>query len=230
MNPSLAAAPTPTVARRRRYASPPRADQARQTRRRLLAAATALFVAHGYAGTTMRAVAELAGVSLPTLELVFGTKPRLLKAAIDVAIAGDDAPVPVLERAWAARAEATGSARDFLAIVGTVLRAAAARSAGLVAAAFEAAPGDPALRALTDQLVAQRARTAEWIVDRLLERAPLSPGLTRPAAIDSVWILMEPVVFLRLSRERGWSAAQFEAWFVESVARLVLDEHERWSA
>jgi hypothetical protein len=106
-------------------------------------------------------------------------------------------------------------------------RRARTRSAGLVAAAFEAAPGDPALRTLADQLVAQRARTAEWIVDRLVERAPLPPGLTREAALDSVWILLEPVVFLRLTRERGRSPAQFEAWFVESVARPVLDQHGR---
>jgi AcrR family transcriptional regulator len=214
---------------RRPYSSPPRASQARLTRHRLLAAATSLFVAHGYAATTMRAVARLAGASLPTLELAFGTKPRLLKAAIDVAIAGDDAPVPVLARDWAVRAVATGTARDFLAIVGAVVRAASVRSAGLVAAAFEAAPGDPALRALADQLVAQRLQTVGWIVDRLVERAPLRTGLSHGAAIDTVWVLMEPVVFLRLTRDRGWSPARFEAWFVDSVARLVVDERERRS-
>jgi AcrR family transcriptional regulator len=221
--------PTLGPVARRSYSSPPRAARARQTRRRLVGAATSLFVARGYAATTMRAVAELAGVSLPALELAFGTKPRLLAAAIDVAIAGDDEPVPVLARDWAACAVATGTARDFLAVVGAVVRAASLRSAGLVAAAFEAAPGDPALRALADQLVARHLRTVGWIVDRLVERAPLRAGLTREAAIDSVWILMEPVVFLRLTRDRGWSPARFEAWFVESVARLVVDEHGRRS-
>ena len=49
----------------------------------------------------MRAIAAAAGVAVPTVELGFGTKARLLKAAIDVAIAGDDEPVPVLDRAWA---------------------------------------------------------------------------------------------------------------------------------
>jgi hypothetical protein len=39
-------------------------------------------------------------VSVPTVELLFGNKARLLKAAIDVAIAGDDDAVPVLDRSW----------------------------------------------------------------------------------------------------------------------------------
>jgi AcrR family transcriptional regulator len=38
----------------------------------------------------MRAIATEAQVSLPTVELLFGTKTQLLRAAIDVAIAGDD--------------------------------------------------------------------------------------------------------------------------------------------
>jgi Bacterial regulatory proteins, tetR family len=81
-----------------------RREQARRTRRRVLAAATAVFLARGYAGATVRMIAEEAGVSIPTVELLFGAKARLLKEAIDVAIAGDDEHVPVLERAWTAQA------------------------------------------------------------------------------------------------------------------------------
>src|SRR5712691_6890290 len=70
--------------------SPRRELQARQTRSRIIAAAAGRFLTRGYAGTTMRAVAVDAGVALPTVELAFRTKAGLLKAAIDVAIAGDD--------------------------------------------------------------------------------------------------------------------------------------------
>src|SRR5260370_40692671 len=91
----------------RRCRSPPRAQQARRPRERILAAATTEFLAAGYAPTTMRAVAAAAGVSLPTVELAFGNKAQLLKAAIDVPIAGDDEPDPVLQRDWAPRRQAT---------------------------------------------------------------------------------------------------------------------------
>src|ERR1700755_1709329 len=91
---------------RRRYQSAQRQQQAQQTRARIVAAATGQFLAAGYAGTTVKAVAVAAGVSVPTVEAAFGTKARLLKAAIDVATAGDDEPVAMLDRAWARRAQA----------------------------------------------------------------------------------------------------------------------------
>src|ERR1700734_2931536 len=99
----------------RGYRSPRREMQARRARARIIAAATQRFLAHGYAGTTMRAVAQDAGVSLPTVELAFRTKARLLKAVIDVAIAGDDEQVTMLDRQWAARAESIVSPADFIA-------------------------------------------------------------------------------------------------------------------
>ena len=97
----------------RRYRSPRREQQARRTRARIIAAAADRFLARGYAATTMRAVAADAGVALPTVELVFGTKARLLKAVIDTAIAGDDEPVPMLARSWATRAESLTGAAEF---------------------------------------------------------------------------------------------------------------------
>src|SRR5215470_9142592 len=99
-----------------------RAEQARRTRARILAAATQQFVARGYAPTTMGSVAEAARVSVPTIELIFGTKPKLLKAAIDFAIAGDDKPVPMFEREWAAAAAAAEDATSYLAIFAWLLR------------------------------------------------------------------------------------------------------------
>ena len=33
---------------------------------------------------------------------------------------------------------------------------------------------------------------------------------------------MDPVVFCRLTEERGWSPQRYERWFVDSVQRLLL--------
>jgi AcrR family transcriptional regulator len=205
----------------RRYRSPRREEQAHRTRRRILAAAAQLFPAVGYAGATMAAIAAAAGVSVPTVELAFGTKAAVLKAAIDVAIAGDDEPVPVLERSWAARAAAAETAEGFLAAVAGVLAAAAQRSDALVLVAFEAARSDERLAPLARQLKAQRAITAAWIADGLAARAPLRPGVDRAQAIDTIWLLMEPAVFERLTIDRGWTRQTFAAWFADTVVRLL---------
>ena len=83
----------------RRYSAPGREAQARRTRARIVAAAHESFARHGFAAT-IREVAEAAQVSPATVELLFGTKAALLDAVVDVALAGDDEPVPVLERGW----------------------------------------------------------------------------------------------------------------------------------
>ena len=105
----------------RTYRSDRRAEQATQTRRRVLAAATGLFERQGYAATTVRQVAADAGVAVQTVEASFGSKPRLLKACIDVAIAGDDEAVPVLARDWTESARAAATPSELLAVVAAVV-------------------------------------------------------------------------------------------------------------
>ena len=208
---------------RRGYVSATRTKQAEKTRKRVIEAATRLFVQQGYATTTMRAIADEAGVSVPTVELLFGTKAQLLHVVIDVAVAGDDEPVPVLRRAWAADAQSARDLADFLSVVAKVLSAAQARSAGLVLAAYEAAASDPDIQLLIMDRESQRERTATWIVNGVVERAGLRPGLDRARATDTLWMLMDPVIFHRLTRHRDWSSDRYASWFADSVTRLLVD-------
>jgi TetR/AcrR family transcriptional regulator of autoinduction and epiphytic fitness len=220
--------PTATAERRvtRPYSSVVRAEQARRTRGRVLEAAHRLFVERGYPATSMRAVAAAADVAVPTVELLFGTKPRLLTAVIDVAIAGDDEPVGVLDRDWAVRAREAPTARELLRVAAGVLRAGQERSAGVLLAAYEAATGDPAVARLVHDQEERRALTARWLVEGLVARTPLRPGVTLDDATESVWALMDPVLFVRLTRRRGWPAERYETWWAESVLRLLTDEEE----
>jgi TetR/AcrR family transcriptional regulator of autoinduction and epiphytic fitness len=209
---------------RRGYVSGTRTEQARKTRSRVIEAATRLFVQRGYAPTTMRAIAAEAGVSVPTVELLFGTKAQLLHVVIDVAVAGDDEPVPVLSRAWAADAQSERDLADFLSVVAQVMSEAQARSAGVILAAYEAAAADPDIQLLILDRESQRERTTAWIVDSVLERAALRPGLDKGGAIDTVWMLMDPVIFNRLTRHRGWSPDRYASWFADSVIRLLTSD------
>lgn len=73
--------------RRRPYNSPERKLRALQTRARIVSAAHELFLERGYFPTTVRAIAETAGVAEKTVYLAFASKPALLDAVIDAAIA-----------------------------------------------------------------------------------------------------------------------------------------------
>jgi AcrR family transcriptional regulator len=215
-----------SITGRRGYVSAARTQRARQTRRRVIDAATRLFVAQGYASTTMRVIAAEAGVSIPTVELIFGTKAQLLHVVLDVAIAGDDEPIPVLSRAWAQDAQSTDDVVEFLSAVAEVLQEAQVRSAGVMLAAYEAAASDPDIYVLVTDRELQRERTAGWIVDGVLGRASLRAGVDRAAAVDTVWMLMDPVVFSRLTRHRGWSPERYATWFADSVAQLLVGDSQ----
>src|SRR3954447_18917157 len=82
----------------------PKVDGRRQrsahTRARIVDTASRLFLDHGYVETTIEAVAEHAGVAVQTIYYVFGTKPTLLAAVLDVTIAGDAEPLATLQRPW----------------------------------------------------------------------------------------------------------------------------------
>ena len=64
----------------------------------MLRAALARFLDQGYSSTTIAQVAGDADVSVETVYKTFGNKAGLLKAVFDVAVAGDDEPVPMVER------------------------------------------------------------------------------------------------------------------------------------
>jgi AcrR family transcriptional regulator len=215
---------TATDAPARPYRSDLRTEQARRTRRRIIAAATTTFLSRGYAGASLRAVAVEAGVSVASIELAFGTKASLLKAAIDVAIAGDDEAVPVLDRNWTTAGLGMDDVNQFLELTASVIAPAQRRSAGLVLAVLEGSSGDALLTELAAQLIAQRRRTAEWVIDTVRAKTPLRPELSRSTAVDTLWILMDPAVFDRLVRQCGWPVERYRMWFAQSARRLLLPD------
>src|SRR3954453_7151361 len=86
--------------RRREYRSPRRLAAAQQTRARICAAARELFMADGYAATSIRAIASAAGVAEKTVYLQFATKSAVLKMVVETAIVGDDQAIPAAGRSW----------------------------------------------------------------------------------------------------------------------------------
>src|SRR6476469_2867447 len=63
-------------------------------------AARDLFSTNGYLATTIEDIATAAGVARPTVFSAVGSTPAILRAVIDRAMAGDEAPVAVADRPW----------------------------------------------------------------------------------------------------------------------------------
>jgi AcrR family transcriptional regulator len=204
----------------RRYDSPARRDRARRTRAAVLDAARELFVAHGYAGTSVRAVAAAAGVSVPTVEQAFGTKRALLKQVVDVTRAGDDEPVAMLDRSPARAAAAAPTAAELLDRAAAEIAAVAERVSAVQAVLAAAALGDPEIAELAAEVDAQRRVVAGWLVDAVAAHGPLRT--LRNRAVDAVWTLLDPLVHRRLTVDCGWSTAEFAGWLADALARLLL--------
>jgi TetR/AcrR family transcriptional regulator of autoinduction and epiphytic fitness len=197
-------------------------EHARQGKHRIMAVATDLVRSLGYRRASLQAVAASAGVTASTVEAMFGGKTQLMREIVDFAIAGDDEPVPMLEREWATRARAQPDAAGFLAVFARQLAESAERAASLLAALAEGTRDDPDAAAIASGLVARGEATAAFLVDGLIQRGGLRAGLSRATSIEAVWALMDPTLFDRLTRKRGWSADRFERSFVDSVSQLLL--------
>ena len=207
---------------RRPYRSALRAGRARATRAAILDAAHALFVARGYAATSVRAVATTAGVSVPTVEQHFGTKRALLKTVLDVTKAGDDEPVPLLDRDPARAALTAPTSDAFLARIAAEIGTVAARTGPLHDVLAAAASGDTEIAGLAREIDAQRRTVASWLVDGLRTRGGLRPGLSSTHAVDVVWTLLDPALHRRLTRDCGWSTGEYADWLADGIGRLVV--------
>jgi hypothetical protein len=85
-----------------------------------------------------------------------------------------------------------------------------------------AALTEPELAELRDRLQRSRLDNLRTMVDWLVAKGPLRPGLTASQAAELCWTLASPEVHGLLRREQGWSQARFAAWLEETLVRLLL--------
>jgi AcrR family transcriptional regulator len=199
-----------------------RAEKARANRQRMRTAAQTLFTSRGYSATSMQAIADEAGMAVQTLYFTFRTKRALLSELLDVAVAGDDEPVPTLERPRVLAAidnpdpvvqlqELAGIAREIYERVAPVLQVVA-----------HAAPGDPEIHELWMTNNAQRAVVMERFITALAGKTPLRDGLDTAMAIDIALALQSPEMYQFLTVRRGWTPARWEQWTADALVTQLL--------
>lgn len=207
---------------KRRYDASGRQEQARRTRLAVLEAARRLFLAGGYAATTMAAVAADAGVSVETVYKAFGNKPGLVKALFDVALVGDDEPVPLVERDRIRRMRAEPDPQVVFRLYGEHLAESAPRTVPVLLLVKSAAATDEGAAGLWRQLLAERATGMTMFATDLHSKGFLRPGTSVDHARDVLWTCIAPEVYDLLVNERGWAPERYGAWVAEVVAATLL--------
>ena len=201
---------------------PSRRDRAKATRRRITEAALRRFSAHGYAATTMDAVAHDAGVAVQTVYFTFHTKAELLIASLELAGGEPDAPQSVMERPWIGRViEAPAGARR-LALIIEHGSAIYARVGPLLGALNAAASVDPDVDRAWQGLVARRRAGMGTVIEVFAARGELRDGLDPSLALDLLFGTNRAETYLAFTVECGWTMERYKAWQFATLARQML--------
>jgi AcrR family transcriptional regulator len=218
--------PRPPAPSRRTYDSSGRQEQARRRRAQILDACREGLLRHGYAGLTIRAVAEAAGVSQETVYKTFGGKRGLVKAMYDVTLAGDDAPVPMGDRpevrALLAEPDPHGKIAAYARIARGVSERLGAVTAALATGGAEAAE----LAAETDR---ERLAGVTAFVGHLAATGHLAAGRDPAQAADEAWLLTAPEVYRLCTTARGWPPERYEDWLRRMLTAAILEGPGRTS-
>jgi AcrR family transcriptional regulator len=208
---------------KRSYASPLRKAQAATTRRAIIDSAAALFIERGYVATSIETIAEAAGVSRATVFTSVGGKKALLKKAYDVALVGDDEPIPFPLRPASLAVRAEPDPRRFLDGYTGLVVDINTRLAPIYEAVRGAASADSEVRDVFEAIGTERRIGAGRVVGDLVGKGGrLRDGLDEEAAADVLWVLIDAGLFHLLVHRRGWTVERFQAWLAESIQRELL--------
>lgn len=203
-----------TPSGRRAYDSLRRTDQAQRTKAAIAEAARRRFTANGWAATTVREVAEEAGVAVPTVYAAYGNKTGLALALADAADLAADLSVEVTELE-----AAQGDPAAQLAAMAAYDRRLFERSGDLIVMLREAGRTEPELaNAYRDS----RARADAFRTEVFAAWPEGTLQGTVADAVDVYAALCNIDAYLTLTEERSWSPDRIETWWSGILARELL--------
>jgi AcrR family transcriptional regulator len=200
----------------------PRRRRPQETRRRILEASRRLFLKHGYARTTMKAIADDAGVAVQTVYFAFHNKGELLMQVV-LAIGADDPNAPRhREREWYREMLSAGDARRQLALLSEHGTDIFVRIAPLIPLVEAALAIDPNLREVWGATIEDRRRSMREQLEVVARNGPIRPELGVEGAADVVFTLQRPETLRSLTVECGWSVERYKAWLYRTLCEQIL--------
>lgn len=205
-----------------------RAEQARQTRQRIVGAARDLFIERGYGATALQDIADDAGVAVQTIYFTFGNKRTLLKELVDTSIAGDDQPVATVDRPWFQEALAADTAEDQLRTLVRGARETLGRVAPILEVLRTAAATDPDVSSLWPKGPDPRFVVYATAAETLVTKPDARDAVSAEWAADVLFGLLSPELYLLFVRDRGWAPEQWENWAYDTLhTQLCADRSSK---
>jgi AcrR family transcriptional regulator len=199
-----------------------RAEQAANTRQRIIEAASAIFAERGFAGARIEDVADAAGVAVPTVYKVFSNKRNLLGAVVNWSMTGGDTDAGVDSQTWwTEQLEEPDPVRQ-LELVARNARRIYERSATALEALRAASPLDPEMSRLWEEISADRFRRSRRTAKRLVAKAgtrsrqPLETTALTLCSLTAVELYSAHVAADR-------TADQYERWLADVLCGSLLN-------
>ena len=208
---------------RRPTAPPPsRKERARATRQRMVEAAYELITSQGFATTTVAEVAEAAGVAVQTVYFTFGSKAGLLREAFQYAVLGDDrVDLGPHEREWFGRLQHEAALVPALRIAVDEMTTIIRRVVPLTPA-VQMLGDDPDVAAWTAHGERLRRIGYAQVVDALVDKHPLRPGVTLDDAVTVLLTWVGPDVYRAMVLTHGWTDDAWREWTVRTTAETLF--------
>jgi AcrR family transcriptional regulator len=195
----------------------------RLARAAVIQAARTLFLERGYAAATIDAISEVSDIPPATVYRLFSSKLGILRALLDVSIAGDDQAVPIQDRP-SARALLHVDPNKQLSGFASICRQINSRSAPVYQILVSAAGSDPQAASLLAEYTRKRQEGQGQIARSLAHAGALRPKLKERDAADIIHALMSPEVYWLLVCDRGWRPEQYEQWLTNILIGQLLPE------
>jgi AcrR family transcriptional regulator len=157
-----------------------------------------------------------------TVYRLFSSKLGILRALLDVSIAGDDEAASLQDRAGTRVLFAdTDPVRQLSGFAG-ICRQINARSAPVYRILLSASGADPEAAALLAEYTRQRQEGQGQIASSLARPGALRQELTERDAADIIHALMSPEVYRLLVDERAWPPGRYERWLKDILIDQLL--------
>ena len=194
-----------------------RRASAEERRGRILETARNLFGHYGYGATSIERIAGEAGVAVPTVYAIYRSKRALLFALLDQADA---------------RADVAGLLRDLNAAAGNPRKQLRrlvsftcrfyAQAGDIIDIARGAGSTNEDLLALWQEGEDRRLRGQKPLADAWDRSGALRKNINAKEALDILWAMTGADHYRLFVVDRKWSAARYEVWLENTLARLLL--------
>jgi AcrR family transcriptional regulator len=194
------------------------------TRDEILRAARRLFADRGYARTSVRDIAQAAGVSAQTVYDSVGSKQALVSRLND--LIDTEAGIGPIARA----AAESDDPWEVAATTARVTRSILQHCGDIVHALVTGAAAEPALAAALAEGHRRHVEGAGRVVAQLERLGALAPALDPDDAVETLAAISDVRFALVLRESYGWSPDRLESWIAATSRALLLRDRAAGAA